>query len=71
MQKICRIALAVSLSLTSVSLFALSNADKSKPLPILAPEGQHAASSKRITAQFTRAHYKTVQMNDLLSEQIY
>jgi carboxyl-terminal processing protease len=71
MQKICRIALAVSLSLTSVSLFALSNADKSKPLPILAPEGQHAASSKRITAQFTRAHYKTVQMNDLLSEQIF
>ncbi|MDG1750646.1 MAG: carboxy terminal-processing peptidase [Thalassotalea sp.] len=71
MQKICRIALAVSLSLTSVSLFALSNADKSTPLPILAPEGQHAASSKRITAQFTRAHYKTVQMNDLLSEQIF
>lgn len=71
MQKICRIALAVSLSLTSVSLFALSNADKSKPLPILAPEGQHAASSKRITAQFTRAHYKTVQMNDMLSEQIF
>ena len=71
MQKICRIALAVSLSLTSVSLFALSNADKSKPLPILAPEGQHAASSKRITAQFTRAHYKTVQMNDILSEQIF
>jgi carboxyl-terminal processing protease len=71
MQKICRIALAVSLSLTSVSLFALSNLDESKPLPILAPEGQHAASSKRITAQFTRAHYKTVQMNDLLSEQIF
>ncbi|MDO6446041.1 carboxy terminal-processing peptidase [Colwellia sp. 1_MG-2023] len=71
MQKICRIALAVSLSLTSVSLFALSNADKSTPLPILAPEGQHAASSKRITAQFTRAHYKTVQMDDVLSEQIF
>lgn len=71
MQKICRIALAVSLSLTSVSLFALSTADKSTPLPILAPEGQHAASSKRITAQFTRAHYKTVQMNDVLSEQIF
>lgn len=72
MQKICRIALAVSLSLTSVSLFALSNnANESQPLPILAPEGQHAASSKRITAQFTRAHYKTVQMNDVLSEQIF
>ncbi|MEW6992410.1 carboxy terminal-processing peptidase [Colwelliaceae bacterium 6441] len=72
MQKICRIALAVSLSLTSVSLFASTvDADKSKPLPILVPEGQHATSSKRITAQFTRAHYKTVQMDDILSEQIF
>ena len=71
MQKICRIALAVSLSLSSVSLFASNDVDKSTPLPILAPESQHAASSKRITAQFTRAHYKTVQMNDDLSEEIF
>ncbi len=72
MQKICRIALAVSMSLTAVSLFASSiEADKPLALPILEPESQHATSSKRITAQFTRAHYKTVQMNDDLSEQIF
>ncbi len=71
MLKFCRIALAVSLSLSSVGLFASTDVDKSKPLPILAPESQHATASKRITAQFTRAHYKTVQMNDELSEQVF
>ena len=71
MQKYCRIAIALSLSLTSASLFAFSDMDKSTSLPLLAPESQHATSSKRITAQFTRAHYKRIQMNDVLSEQIF
>ncbi len=74
MQKFCRIALAVSLSLTSVGLLASSDIkdiDETQTLPILSPESQHATSSKRITAQFTRAHYKTVQMDDVLSEQIF
>lgn len=71
MQKICRIALAVSLSLSSFHLLASADADKSKPLPVLKPEEQHAISSKRISAQFTRAHYKEVQINDMLSEQIF
>ncbi|WP_206485593.1 carboxy terminal-processing peptidase [Thalassotalea sp. G2M2-11] len=70
MQKFCRIALAISLTLTSVGLSASNNIDK-KSLPVLAPESQHASSSKRITAQFTRSHYKTVQMNDELSEKIF
>jgi len=71
MQKYCRIAIALSLSLTSASLFAFFDTDKSTSLPLLAPESQHATSSKRITAQFTRAHYKPIQMNDTLSEQIF
>jgi len=71
MQKNCRIAIALSLSLTSVSLFAFFDADKLKNLPLLQPESQHATASKRITAQFTRDHYKPVQMNDKLSEQIF
>jgi len=71
MQKFCRIALAVTLSLTTVNIFASTDADKNLSLPVLEPESQHATSSKRITAQFTRAHYKTVQMNDILSEQIF
>ncbi|MEW6984437.1 carboxy terminal-processing peptidase [Colwelliaceae bacterium 6471] len=71
MHKFGRIAFAVSLSLTSVSLFAVASVDKSDSLPILAPESQHTTSSKRITAQFTRAHYKKIQVNDELSGQIF
>ena len=71
MQKFCRIALALSLSLSSVSLIAANNVDKEISLPILEPESQHATSSKRIAAQFTRAHYKTVELNDTLSEQVF
>ena len=71
MQKFCRIALAVSLSLSSIGAIATTTDVKDKPLPVLMPESQHATSSKRITAQFTRAHYKEVQLNDELSGQIF
>jgi carboxyl-terminal processing protease len=71
MQKICRIAIAVSLSLSSMSLFAVESTNKAETLPILAPESQHATSSKRVTAQFTRAHYTEVKMDDALSEKIF
>ncbi|MBA6379782.1 MULTISPECIES: carboxy terminal-processing peptidase [unclassified Colwellia] len=71
MLKICRIAIAVSLSLSAMNIFAVENLDKVESLPILAPESQHAASSKRVTAQFTRAHYSKVDMDDALSEKIF
>ncbi|MBA6341610.1 carboxy terminal-processing peptidase [Colwellia sp. MB02u-10] len=70
MHKFCCIALAVSLSLVSISGFSETNEDN-ESLLILAPESQHAASTKRITAQFTRAHYKKIKIDDLLSEQIF
>ncbi|NMP31437.1 carboxy terminal-processing peptidase [Thalassotalea sp. M1531] len=69
MQKFCRIALAISIAFSS-SAFA-SQENTSDVLPILEPESQHATASKRITAQFTRAHYKQVKIDDLLSEQIF
>jgi len=71
MLKICRIAIAVSLSLSSISLFALETTDNIDELPILAPESQHATSSKRVTAQFTRTHYTKIKMDDVLSEKIF
>ncbi|GHE90786.1 carboxy terminal-processing peptidase [Thalassotalea profundi] len=71
MQKICRIAVAVSLSLASVNLFALAKDADITTLPILEPETQHATSSKRISTQFTRAHYKPVKIDDELSAQIF
>ncbi|WP_286235751.1 carboxy terminal-processing peptidase [Thalassotalea sediminis] len=70
MLKICRTALAISLTFSSVSLFAYT-VDKEAPLPILTPESQHAVSSKRIAAKFSRSHYKTIKIDDALSEQIF
>ena len=64
MQKFCRIALAISIAFSS-SAFA-SQENTSDVLPILEPESPHATASKRITAQFTRAHYKQVKIDDLL-----
>jgi carboxyl-terminal processing protease len=71
MLKICRIAIAVSLSLSAMNVFGFESLDNVDNLPILAPESQHAISSKRITAQFTRAHYTQVKIDDALSEKIF
>jgi len=72
MQKICRIALAVSLSLSfSFSAIAFEKRHTPEELPVLMPESQHATASKRITARFTRAHYKKVTINDALSGEIF
>jgi carboxyl-terminal processing protease len=70
MHKFCCIAIAVSLSLASISGFSETKKDD-ESLLILAPESQHVVSTKRITAQFTRAHYKKIKIDDLLSEQIF
>ena len=72
MQKFCRIALAVSLSLgLSVSAIAFEKPNTPEELPVLMPETQHATASKRITARFTRTHYKKVTIDDALSGEIF
>lgn len=72
MQKFCRIAIAVSISLSlSVSAFAFDKKAVPDELPILSPESQHSAASKRITARFTRAHYKKISINEALSAEIF
>jgi carboxyl-terminal processing protease len=75
MLKICRIALAVSVSVSfsigSYSALAFEDTSKEIPLPALAPESQHATASKRITARFTRGHYKKVSISDSLSQEVF
>jgi len=75
MQKFSRIALAVSISvsfsLSSISAFAFNDTDKEIPLPKLAPESQHTTASKRVTARFTRGHYKKVKISDSLSQEVF
>lgn len=75
MQKLCRIALAVSVSVSfsigSISALAFTDESKELVLPALAPESQHATASKRITARFTRGHYKKVKISDALSQEVF
>tara|TARA_B110000114_G_scaffold171549_1_gene197464 strand:+ start:535 stop:2604 length:2070 start_codon:yes stop_codon:yes gene_type:complete len=71
MQKFCRIAFAVSFSFASISLFAFDSADKLDSVPILEPESQHTTASKRITARFTRDHYKLIKVDDALSQKVF
>jgi len=84
MHKFCRTALAVSFSLglglsgltlsglvTSGEALAFDKSSVPEELPVLVPESQHATASKRITARFTRAHYKKVKIDDELSGQIF
>ena len=75
MQKLCRIALAVSISVSfsigSISALAFVDVSKDLILPVLAPESQHATASKRITARFMRGHYKKIKINDALSQEVF
>ncbi|MFQ3264751.1 MAG: carboxyl-terminal processing protease [Colwellia sp.] len=72
MQKFCRIVLAVSLSLgLSVNAIAFEKPHTPEELPVLMPETQHATASKRITARFTRAHYKKITIDDALSGEVF
>ena len=54
----------IRLSLVAAAVMAASIAWAVPPtldaaaIPILAPESQHAAASKRVTALFTRSHYR-------------
>ncbi|MGB0937997.1 MAG: carboxy terminal-processing peptidase [Colwellia sp.] len=75
MQKSCQIALTIFLSMAlSFSSNASEQQDSKSDeltLPVLQPETQHEASTKRITARFMRSHYKKIQLNDALSKEIY
>jgi len=77
MQKLGRIALALSLSFSSTFLFAevnshqIGNIENTAKIPQLHAQSQHITASKRIVAQYTRSHYKAVKIDDQLSEQVF
>ena len=50
---------------------AVSPAVSVDELPILAQESQHATAAKRVSALFTRAHYKEVMLDNALSEKVF
>lgn len=42
-----------------------------KDLPVLEQESQHSTASKRVANLFTRAHYKPIRFNDVLSSKVF
>ncbi|OUS30770.1 C-terminal processing peptidase [Thalassotalea sp. 42_200_T64] len=77
MQNICRLALAISLSFSSLSVVAEQTKviEPAKiveqDLPQLMQEMQHKKASQRISATFSRQHYKKFAMDDELSSEIF
>ena len=71
MQNICKIAVAVSLSLSSLTVLADQSSIEQQDLPVLTQEVQHQAASKRVSATFSRHHYKKFMFNDDLSSDVF
>lgn len=53
------------------TVVAESTLEDSYDIPVLEQETQHAASAKRVSALFTRSHYKEIALDDSLSEKIF
>ncbi|MBO1519482.1 carboxy terminal-processing peptidase [Oceanisphaera pacifica] len=67
----------IRLSLVAVGMMAAGVAWAVPPttdasaIPLLAPESQHAAASKRVSSLFTRSHYRKFQLDDAFSQLIF
>ncbi|MGL5949654.1 MAG: carboxy terminal-processing peptidase [Aeromonas sp.] len=61
---------AASLALTGAA-YAIEPVLKAADLPVLAQEGQHTIATKRISALFTRSHYKQILLDDSFSSVVF
>ncbi|MGO1792385.1 MAG: carboxy terminal-processing peptidase [Oceanisphaera sp.] len=67
----------IRLSLVAAGLLAAGVAWAVPPttdasaIPLLVPESQHAAASKRVSSLFTRSHYRKFQLDDAFSKLIF
>ncbi|MBC3767495.1 carboxy terminal-processing peptidase [Neptunicella marina] len=71
MKNLLRASIALAIAGMSVSAISGQTTEKVENLPVLKQESQHATAAKRISALFTRAHYKEVTLNNQLSEKIF
>jgi carboxyl-terminal processing protease len=64
---------SIASALFSASMVALAGpaTEDVETLPVLQQESQHAAAAKRVSALFTRSHYKEISLNDSLSEKVF
>ncbi|TDF41817.1 carboxy terminal-processing peptidase [Alteromonadaceae bacterium M269] len=71
MKQAFRVSLISAIMSVSLSASAVNSADKVDDIPHLEQESQHAVAAKRVSALFTRAHYKPIELNDSLSEKVF
>lgn len=71
MKDILRISIASAFLTMGVGAGAVTTTADVDELPILQQETQHSVAAKRVSALFTRAHYKEIALDDALSEQIF
>lgn len=70
-QRLIRVSLLAAGLLSCGMTLAVTPSIEASKLPALVQEEQHATASKRITALFTRSHYKRFDLNDGFSSQIF
>lgn len=71
MKEILRISIASAFLSVSIGAGAITTTEDVENLPVLQQESQHSVAAKRVSALFTRAHYKEIALDDALSEKIY
>ncbi len=71
MKDILRISIATAFLTMGVGAGAVTTTPDVEELPILQQETQHSVAAKRVSALFTRAHYKEIALDNALSEKIF
>ncbi len=71
MKDILRISIASAFLTLGVGAGAVTTTAEVDELPILQQESQHSVAAKRVSALFTRAHYKEIALDNALSEQVF
>ena len=71
MKDILRISIASAFLTVGIGAGAVTTTPDVDELPILQQESQHSVAAKRVSALFTRAHYKEISLDDALSARIY
>ena len=71
MKDILRISIASAFLTVGVGAGAVTSTPDVDELPILQQESQHSVAAKRVSALFTRAHYKEISLDNLLSARVY
>ncbi|AWH87206.1 carboxy terminal-processing peptidase [Limnobaculum parvum] len=71
MSNLIRLTAIASLFLAGLSYAKETTITRVDQLPVLKQEGQHATVSERVTARFTRSHYRQFDLDDAFSEKIF